>query len=179
MHGDVNMHGDMSMNGDMSMHPSESGGMSSMVKLAEDASPADIELLNGAIELEHAGIKAYTDAFELNLLSPPVLEIAKGFRADHIKHAAALAIAVKAAGGTPTTGTAMIEYPSLKSEADILAFAETVERIAATSYLTDIGKLSNPELAKIMASILGVETTHVSTLAGALKEDRPYQGFVS
>jgi hypothetical protein len=32
--------------------------------------------MNGAIELENAGIKAHTDAFELNLLSPPALEIA-------------------------------------------------------------------------------------------------------
>lgn len=153
--------------------------ISSMVKEAEAASPGDIELLNGAIELEHAGIKAYSDAFSLNLLSPPVLAIARSFKADHEAHAGALAAAVKAAGGTPTTATAKLEYPSLKSQADILAFAEKVERIAATSYLTDIGKLSNPALSKIMASILGVETTHVSTLAAALKQDRPYAGFVS
>ena len=153
--------------------------ISSMMKEAEAATPSDIGLLNGAIELEYAGIKAYTDAFSLNLLSGPVLEIAKGFRADHQAHAAALAAAVRASGGTPTTKTAKLQYPSLKSEADILAFAETVERAAATSYLTDIGKLSNPALAKIMASILGVETTHVATLAGALKQGRPYAGFVS
>lgn len=152
--------------------------LTSMMKEAEAATPSDIELLNGAIELEHAGIKAYTDAFSLNLLSPPVLEIAKGFRADHEAHAAALSAAVRSAGGTPTTKTTKIDYPTLKSEADILAFAETVERAAATSYLTDIGKLSNPALAKIMASILGVETTHVATLASALKQDRPYTGFV-
>ncbi len=152
--------------------------ISSLMKEAEAATPSDVELLNGAIELEHAGIKAYTDAFSLNILSGPVLEIAKSFRSDHESHAAALAAAVRAAGGTPTTKTMKIQYPSLKSETDILSFAETVERAAATSYLTDIGKLSNPGLAKIMASILGVETTHVSTLAAALKQDRPYPGFV-
>lgn len=149
-----------------------------MLKEAQAATPSDVQLLNGAIELENAGIKAYTDAFSLNLLSPPVLAIAEGFRSDHQAHAAALAAAVKASGGTPTTETAKIEYPSLKSEADVLAFAETVEREAATAYLTDIGKLSNPALAKIMASILGVETTHVATLAAALKQGRPYPGFV-
>jgi Ferritin-like domain len=150
-----------------------------MLQEAQAATPSDIQLLNGAIELENAGIKAYTDAFSLNLLSPPVLAIAKGFRSDHQAHAAALTAAVKAAGGTPTTATAKLEYPSLKSEAEILAFAEKVERLAATSYLTDIGKLSNPALAKTMASILGVETTHVATLAAALKQGPPYPGFVS
>lgn len=153
--------------------------MSSLVTEAAAATPADIELLNGAIELEHAGIKAYTDAFTLNLLSPPVLEIAKSFRSDHQAHAAALAAAVRAAGGTPSTATPKLQYPALKNEADILAFAETVERAAATSYLTDIGKLSNPALSKIMASILGVETAHVTTLATALKQGRAYSGFVS
>jgi rubrerythrin len=153
--------------------------ISSMVKEAEAASPADIDLLNGAIEIENAGIKAYTDAFSLNLLSPPVLAVAQGFRADHQAHAAALAAAVRSAGGTPTTKTAKLDYPPLKSEADILAFAEKVERIAATSYLGDIGKLSNPAMSKIMASILGVETTHVAILASALKQGVPYHGFVS
>jgi rubrerythrin len=112
-------------------------------------------------------------------LSPPVLEVAKGFMADHEAHAAALTAAVKAAGGTPTTATAKLEYPSLKSEAELLAFAEKVERIAATTYLTDIGQLSDPKLAKIMASILGIETTHVAILASALKQGRPYPAFVS
>lgn len=153
--------------------------MSSMFKEAEAATPNDIEVLNGAIEVENAGIKAYTDAFALNLLPAPVLEIAKGFRADHQAHAAALAAAVRSAGGTPTTSMVKLQYPSLKSEADVLAFAETVEKAAATHYLSDISKLSNPQLAKLLASILGVETTHVATLAAALKQDRPYSGFVS
>ena len=153
--------------------------LGSLIKEAAAATPLDVELLNGAIALENAGIKAYTDAFSLNLLSAPVLAIAKGFRADHQAHAGALAAAVKAAGGTPSTATAKLEYPPLKSEADILAFAEKVERVAATSYLGDIGKLSNSALSRLMASILGVETTHVATLAAALKQDRPYTGFVS
>lgn len=153
--------------------------ISSMIDHAKGATSADIVMLNGAIELENAGIKAYSDAFALNLLSPGVLAVAQGFRADHQAHGAALAAAVSSAGGTPTTATAKLEYPALNSEKDILSFAETVERLAATTYLTEIGKLSNPALAQLMASILGVETTHVSTLASALKEDRPYVGFVS
>jgi len=156
-----------------------SAAMHSMTKEAQTATAADIEMMNAAIELENAGVKAYSDAFSLNLLSMPVLEVAKGFKADHEAHAAALAAAVRSAGGTPATGTMKIDYPQLRSESDILAFAEKVERLAATSYLTDIGKLSNPALSKIMASILGVETTHVATLAAALHEPRAYSGFVS
>lgn len=150
-----------------------------MIEAAEAATPDDIVLLNGAIVLENAGIKAYLDAAALNILEPPVLAVAKSFVADHQAHAGALAAAVKAAGGTPATGALKLEYPPLKTQSDILAFAEKVERIAATAYLTDIGKLSSPALAKTMASILGVETTHVAILAAVLKESRPYPGFVS
>lgn len=150
-----------------------------MMKEAQQATASDIELMNRAIELENAGIKAYSDAFSLNLLSAPVLEVAKGFQADHQAHAAALSAAVIAAGGTPATKAAEIQYPPLKSEADVLAFAETVERAAATEYLTDVGTVSTRKIARLMASILGVETTHVAMLAAALKEDRPYSGFVA
>jgi rubrerythrin len=86
---------------------------------------------------------------------------------------------VKAAGGKPSTVTPRIEYPQLKSEADILGFAEKLERGAASLYVTEIGRLSNAHLSKLLASILGVETMHVSILASALKQERPYAGFIT
>jgi hypothetical protein len=55
----------------------------SVIREAEAATLRDNELLNGEIKLETAGIKACTGAFRLKLLCLPVLEIAKGFRADH------------------------------------------------------------------------------------------------
>jgi rubrerythrin len=147
--------------------------------VAGAASSDDVALLNGAIELEYAGIKAYSDAAKLNLLSPPVLTVAKGFMADHQAHAAALSSAVKDAGGTPATTAAKLDYPPLKTQADVLAFAEKVERIAAAAYLASIGKISDPKHAQLMASILGIETTHVTTLAAALNQGRPYPPFVN
>jgi len=66
----------------------EPRAMRSMMKEAQSANQADIEMLNGAIELENAAVKAYSDAFALNLLSMPVLEVAKGFKSDHEAHSA-------------------------------------------------------------------------------------------
>src|SRR5580658_10216028 len=97
----------------------------SLMEAAAIATSDDIALLNSAIEFENAGVKAYKDAAALNLLSPAVLDVAKGFMADHEAHAAALAVIVTSAGGAATTATAKLEYPALKSEADIIAFAET------------------------------------------------------
>jgi Ferritin-like domain len=153
--------------------------VNTMAEAASGASPGDIAILNSEIALENAGVKAYRDAASLKLLSAPVLAVAMSFVSDHLAHIGALSAAVKAAGATPTAETAKLEYPMFKTEADILAFAEKVERLAATSYLKDIEGLKDPKLARLMASIMGVETTHVTILSEALKQPRPYAGFVA
>jgi len=146
------------------------------IAAAETAAEGDVKILNVAIALERAGIKAYADAAGLNILSPGVLDIAKGFMKDHTAHRDALIGAVKAAGATPTEETTKLTYPELKTEADILKFAESVERTAASTYLSTLAKFKNRDLSKVAASILGVETTHVAILGYALKQGtEPYK----
>jgi len=147
--------------------------------VAVAATPGDIAILNSAIALERAGIKAYRDGAASGLLQPAVLEVAKGFMSDHMAHRDALIAAVKAAGATPTDATAQLTYPSLKSQADVLAFAESVEKQAASAYLAAFGQLSDRNLARAAASILGVETMHAGILAAALGQGAPYHGFIS
>jgi rubrerythrin len=108
-----------------------------------------------------------------------VLAVAKGFMADHQAHLGALEAAVRAAGATPSTNITAIAYPTLATEKDILKFAESVERTAASAYLSVFPVLEDKNLAKAAASILGVETMHVTVLAAALGEGVPYHGFVS
>jgi hypothetical protein len=155
--------------------------MTKFLMAAENMDPGDVKILNVAIALERAGIKAYADAAATGLLSAPVLDVAKGFMADHTAHRDALIAAVKAGGGTPTDDTTHLDYPSLKSEADILNFAYSVERIAASTYLSVLPAFKNRDLAKTAGAILGVETTHVAILAYVLKKGtEPYpSSFVS
>jgi hypothetical protein len=154
--------------------------LSPFISAAEAADESDIGILQTAIKLERAGIKAYADAAGTGLLSPGVLTVAKGFMADHQAHRDALIGAVKAAGVTPTEETTQLTYPSLKSQEDILNFAESVERQAATTYLSVIPAFKDRGLAKVAGSILGVETTHVAILAYTLKKTtEPYKDFVS
>ena len=150
------------------------------ITAAEAASAGDITILQSAAKSERTAIKAYTDAAATGLLSAPVLTVAKGFMQDHMAHRDALEGAIKAAGMTPETGVLAITYPPLKSEADILNFAETLERGAATAYLTSIPALQDRGLAKVAASILGVETTHVAILAYTLtKTTEPYKDIIA
>lgn len=154
--------------------------LGSLVEAATAADPGDLQMLNAAIELERAGIKAYNDAATTGLLTPPVLKVAQGFVADHIAHRDALIAAVNAGGGTPSNATAQLVYPPLRSQTDILHFALVVEEKAASTYLSVIPDLKNRDLAQAAASILGVETTHVSVLVSALGIQTPYaKGFVA
>lgn len=146
---------------------------------ATNADPADVATLNAAIELERAGIKAYTDGAASGLLSRPVADLAARFRADHTVHRDALAGAVRAAGGTPSEATATIATPPLASERDIIAFARTVELKAAATYLSVIPDFKDRALAGVAASILGVETIHVGLLESALGTRYYPSGFVA
>jgi ABC-type nitrate/sulfonate/bicarbonate transport system substrate-binding protein len=155
--------------------------MTNFLLAAEGMDPSDVKILNVAIALERAGIKAYTDAAGTGLLTPGVLAVAKGFMSDHIAHRDALIAAVKAGGGTPTDDTTQLTYPPLKTEDDILEFAYSVERDAASTYLSVLPAFKNRDLAKTAGAILGVETTHVAILAYVLKKGtEPYpSSFVS
>ena len=156
------------------------GLLGPFIAAAEAASDGDIKILQSAAMSERTAIKAYTDAAATGLLSPGVLAVAKGFMADHTAHRDALEGAIKAAGMTPSTGVLAITYPPLKTEGDILKFAQTLERGAATAYLSSVPNLQDRNLAKVAASILGVETTHVAILEYTLtKSTEPYNKFVA
>jgi hypothetical protein len=87
----------------------------------------DVATLNTELPLARAAVKAYGDAAATNVLSPPVLAVAKQFGTDHQAHADAFAAAIGQAGGTaastssPTQSDATADIASLKNELDILA----------------------------------------------------------
>ena len=150
-----------------------------LVAEAASADPHDLATLNAAIELERAGIKAYDDAAATKLLAPKTLGVALLFRRDHVSHLAALQAAVTSGGGTPSAKIAKLDYPQMTSEKDVLRFASTVEKLAASTYLSVIPDLKDRTLAQVAGSILGVETTHVGMLASVLGDFPPYpDGFV-
>jgi bacterioferritin (cytochrome b1) len=142
--------------------------MTQLVQAAEGADLDDLATLDAQIELERAGIKAYADAAATGLLDAPLLAVAGRFVSDHMAHREALCAAVFAAGGTPSVQTAALVYPELKTRHDVLEFALDVESKAASTYLSVISELKDRRLAELVASILGVETTHVALLANAL-----------
>ncbi|GAC1303283.1 MAG: hypothetical protein NVSMB19_13150 [Vulcanimicrobiaceae bacterium] len=151
-----------------------------VVQAAPRADGGDVKLLNSSIALERAALKAYADAAATNLLTPTVLSVLKTFMADHQTHLDSLVTAVTQGGATPSPETAPIPTPAFATEADILAHAYTIERLAASTYLGTIAQFKNRDLAATAASIVGVDAAHVALLAEALKRNPAYpSGFVT
>jgi len=157
-------------------------GLPLLTKLADAAAtidPADLQALNSSIELEAASMKVYNAAIATQLLSDKTVALASAFRDDHQAHLDALSGAVRASENTPSEQVAAIEYPALRTENAILAFARGIEEKAASTYLEIIPAFKNRDLAGIVASILGIETTHVALLAQVLGDFPAYTtGFV-
>lgn len=145
-------------------------------RAAEHADPGDLKLLEGALELELAAIKAYGDAAAANLSAPVAATLAQ-FSNDHAAHRDALTALVQQAGQTPgTDATTLSINADSHIERDALIGALTLERQLASYYLGAIPEFKNRDLAKTAASILGVDATHVALLSEALRENPAYPG---
>ena len=132
----------------------------------------DVELLNAALALEYEAIAAYQLAIEGRMLQAPVQAAFAGFQNDHRQHADAMVKAIGRLGGRPIESKAPSAYPfkteRLQRQADALRFAADLERAAASAYLGAVPAFADKNLAKVAASILGVETMHWAILNSAI-----------
>jgi hypothetical protein len=141
----------------------------------------DVVILNGALGAEQEAIAAYQLGATSGLLQKPVLDLAVQFQGHHKEHAAALAATVKKLGGTPVEAPKSYSFPTqkLKSQADVLLFAAELERGAVSAYLGAVPILTDRDLAKVAASILGDEAMHWAVLRQALGQNPVPTAFLS
>ncbi|HEY6980125.1 ferritin-like domain-containing protein [Reyranella sp.] len=141
----------------------------------------DVAILNSALGAEQQAIAAYQLGAESGLLQKPVLALAVQFQGHHKQHADALAKAVQKLGGKPATPLKDYGFPKekLKTQADVLNFAATLEKGAVSAYLGAVPILTDRELAKAAASILGDEAMHWAVLRQALGQPPVPEAFVS
>jgi rubrerythrin len=148
---------------------------------AEPSTASDISVLNTALGAELEAIAAYQLGAESGLLQKPVLDLAVTFQGHHKAHADLLAATVRKLGGNPVAAKAKYMFPTetLKSQADVLRFAATLEKGAVSAYLGAIPVFGNRDLAKAAGSILGDEAMHWAILRNALGEAPVPAAFVS
>ena len=142
---------------------------------------SDVRILNTALASELEAIAAYQVGAESGLLQKPVLDLAVTFQSHHRAHAGVLASTIEKLGGKPVAAKAKYTFPTetLKSQADVLRFAATLEKGAVSAYLGAVPVFDNRDLAKAAASILGDEAMHWAILRNAVGEVPVPAAFVS
>ena len=92
-----------------------------------------------------------------------------------------LASTIGKLGGKAVSAKAQYTFPTeqLKTQADVLRFAATLEKGAVSAYLGAVPLFGNRDLAKAAASILGDEAMHWAVLRQALGETPVPSAFVS
>jgi rubrerythrin len=142
---------------------------------------SDVSILNTALAAELEAVAAYQVGAESGLLQKPVSVLAAQFQGHHREHAEVLAKTVRQLGGTPATAKSKYAFPveGLKTQADVLRFAASLERGAVSAYLGAVPLFANRDLSKAAASILGDEAMHWAILRNALGQNPVPEAFVS
>jgi rubrerythrin len=148
---------------------------------SQDATAGDVRILNTALGAELEAIAAYQVGAESGLLQKPVLVLALQFQGHHKDHADLLAKTVQKLGGKPVAAKSKYSFPveGLKTQADVLRFAASLEQGAVSAYLGAVPLFANRDLSKAAASILGDEAMHWAILRNALGENPVPAAFVS
>ncbi len=147
-------------------------GQPGLARAEDKSAEGDIRILNTALGAELEAIAAYQVGAESGLLQKPVLDLAVTFQGHHKEHADVLSKTVAKLGGKPVAAKAKYQFPveALKTQADVLRFAASLEKGAVSAYLGAVPLFGNRDLSKAAASILGDEAMHWAILRNALGE---------
>jgi rubrerythrin len=118
----------------------------------DESDQADVEILNGALDLELLAVAAYKEA--AGLMKGDILQVGKTFLAQEQEHADGLSAAIKDAGGTPNRAKASYDFPELRSQNGALKFAVDLENTAIAAYIDALPKFSQGDLRATAAAIV-------------------------
>ncbi len=145
----------------------------------------DVMILQTAVSLELLAVATYEAALTLPFIAdgnPVVKAFAETTMKQHAEHRAAFSAQTRALGGTDQTATnpkytPIVEQakPTLKTPADVVKLAATLEEVATDTYLADLAMFTDVKSRMLMASVMGVECQHLATLraVGALLGGAP------
>ncbi|MCB1908166.1 MAG: ferritin-like domain-containing protein [Rhodocyclaceae bacterium] len=142
---------------------------------------ADIRILNSALQAEQRAVAAYQLGADSGLLRAPAKALAVQFQGHHRAHAALLEQTVGQLGGRalPAATDHDFAVDALRTEADVLRFAASLEQGAVSAYLAAVPGFDDRELAHAAASILGDEAMHWAVLRQVLGEPPVPVAFVT
>ena len=156
-------------------------GQEALAAKGGKSTASDVRILNTALGAELEAIAAYQVGADSGLLQKPVLDLAVTFQGHHKEHADILSKTIAKLGGKAVAAKDKYSFPTetLKTQADVLRFAATLEKGAVSAYLGAVPVFGNRDLAKAAASILGDEAMHWAVLRNALGEAPVPVAFMS
>ncbi|MFD8088506.1 ferritin-like domain-containing protein [Kitasatospora sp. NPDC059722] len=134
----------------------------------------DIRALQTAAALENLAVSVYQTAAGLPFIkdgNKTVAAFIAKTTEQHQAHAQAFNAAATAGGGKAQTGPdpkykAVVDQtlPTIKTPADVVKLAITLEDVAAQTYTKNVGQVSSADLRKLFASVAPVEAQHRAVL---------------
>ncbi|HET7488708.1 MAG TPA: ferritin-like domain-containing protein [Acidimicrobiales bacterium] len=149
------------------------GGLGALVAGALAAPPADVRALQTATSLEVAAVAAYGALRDLAVVrgNPALVRFVQTTMFQHDEHRQAFQSQTRALGGQPQTAphpalASVVDQatPTLTTPLDVVTLAETLETVAAHTYLADLAQLEDGASRRLVASVMGVECRHAATL---------------
>jgi rubrerythrin len=144
------------------------------VSRAAAASSDDIQALQTAASIENLAVSVYTTAAGLSFIkdgNKTVAAFIAKTTQQHQAHAQAFNAAATQAGGKAQNAPdpkydAVVKQklPSIKTPADVVALAITLENVAAQTYTKNVSQVTDAQLRKLFASVAPVEAQHRSVL---------------
>ncbi len=141
---------------------------------AATATADDIMALQTAASLENLAISVYQTAATLPFVkdgNKTVAAFIAKTTEQHQAHAKAFNAAATQAGGKAQNSPdpkykAVVDQalPTIKTPADVVKLAITLEDVAAQTYTKNVSQVSNGDLRKLFASVAPVEAQHRATL---------------
>lgn len=143
----------------------------------DESDEADVEILNGLLDLELRAVAGYKAA--AGRMRGRVLDIGKRFLEQEQEHADGLATAITDAGGKPNRAKSAYDFPGMRTQTAALRFAVDLENTAIAAYIDALPKLTQGDLRATAAAIITNEAEHVAVLLDALGMDPAPSAFVT
>jgi len=134
----------------------------------------DVQILQTAPSLEKLAVETYKAALTLPFIkdgNKVVVKFAETTMMQHDEHKKAFQAQCTKLGGKvqdspnpkylPVVEAAK---PNLKTPADVVKLAATLEQVARDTYLADLAMFTDANSRFLMATVMGVETQHLATL---------------
>lgn len=145
---------------------------------------SDVNIMQGALAIEHDGIAAYRLAGASGLLTPGTLKVATIFMGHHQQHRNSLETLITKAGGSPVMPKSDAQYTqelnlsALKSEGDVVALAAKLEQGATNAYAGQVAAPQNRQLTHLFTQLCADESVHWTTLNNAMGVPIPMKAYL-